>query len=125
MAVDLWEHEVDLKDLDIDVPAFFSHHDDPNTSDVMAVYQSGCDSGAWINACTCHLAMKTMLDYGNEVLDFLERSGGEVMVNISERAGWFGLACHLVSRAVEEWCILHKDDVECALEEHLAEVSDE
>ena len=39
---------------------------------IAAVYEGGCESGAYMPAVTCHQAAKTMAEYGDDVLQFIE-----------------------------------------------------
>ena len=87
-----------ITDLDIDVPNWIDQEIDVN--DIRAIVQGGCASGAYMPAVTYHMALKTMTEHGDEVLESLES-----LDLSSEFLGlsWSGMACYLLSAAVELW----------------------
>lgn len=78
--------------------------DDPFISpyDVAAIVQGGCASGAYMPAVTYHEAAKTMAEHGDDVLQFIEDTWGE-MPRPPKDTSWSGLACFYLSTAVETW----------------------
>jgi len=101
-----------INDLDLDVPRWIEQDIDVN--DVRAIIQGGCASGAYMPAVTYYQALKTMSEYGDEVLETLE--GLELDSNFLGLS-WSGMACYILSAAVEQWA--------CAIEDELAEIEDE
>jgi len=101
-----------INDLELDVPRWIEQDIDVN--DVRAIIQGGCASGAYMPAVTYYQALKTMSEYGDEVLETLEGLDfGSDFLGLS----WSGMACHILSAAVEQWA--------CAIEDELAEIEDE
>lgn len=102
---DLWDCDRSLESLGIDVPAWIDT--DPETSitvsDVMAIRQGGCASGAWMPAVTYSDALDTMRHHGDDVLQYVEDALGE-LPKPDDNTSWSGMACHYLSCAVELWC---------------------
>lgn len=114
--MDLWNTETPIKDiegLDIDLPSWLI--DDISPSDVAAIIQGGCASGAYMPAVTYHDAQKTMALHGDDVLQYIEDAGME-LPNVAGQ-GWSEMACTYLSAAVELWA----SAVESHLEEFEAE----
>jgi hypothetical protein len=84
-------------------------------SDIAAVIQSGCDSGAYMPACEYYTAKQTMSKHGDDVLQYLEDMTGELPTPPRDTS-WSQLACFYLSRAVELFCAAH---------EHLADWENE
>ena len=84
-------------------------------ADIAAVLQGGCDSGAYMPACTYYQAGQTMSEFGDDVLDYLQSISGELPTPPQD-VSWSGLACFYLSRAVELFCACH---------EHLADWNDD
>ena len=98
---ELWNNENPASDY-IDVPAWVCQFQDPTVSDIMAIQQGGCASGAWMPAVTYYNASITMGHHGDEVLDYLNDMLGE-LPHPDNMESWSGLACHYLSLAVEAW----------------------
>jgi len=112
--MDLWNTETAISDipgLDLDVPAWIS--DDIAPSDIAAIVQGGCASGAYMPAVTYHTALKTMAEHGDDVLQYIEDALGE-LPQPPRDTSWSGLAVFYLSTAVELWA----SSVESILEEH-------
>jgi hypothetical protein len=77
-------------------------------ADIAAVLQGGCDSGAYMPAVTYHTAAQTMTQHGDEVLQYLEDTTGELPMPPNDFS-WSGLACFYLSNAVELFCAVHAD----------------
>ena len=60
------------------------------------------DSGAYMPAVTYRAAAETMSEHGDDVIDYIDHNFGDVTIMLSDHS-WDGLACHLVSTAVELW----------------------
>jgi hypothetical protein len=76
---------------------------DITVADVVAITEGGCASGAYMPAVTYHSALRTMSDYGDEVLDYLNDSGMDASLAVANSSGWSGMVCDLLSAAVEAW----------------------
>jgi len=73
-------------------------------SDVAAINQGGCDSGAFMPAVTYWSAKAAMHRWGDEILAYIEDRLGEVPApDDKNRSSWGTLACFYVSVAVELW----------------------
>ena len=68
-------------------------------SDVAAICQGGCASGAYMPAVTYHQARKTMSDFGDDVLQYIEEQLGE-LPQPPKTESWSGMACFYLSYAV-------------------------
>ena len=69
-------------------------------SDVAAINQGGCSSGAYMPAVTYFTAMETMRDHGDDVLQYIEDNLGE-LPDVPKDTSWAGLNCFYLSCAVE------------------------
>jgi hypothetical protein len=108
---DLWIEE-EVRKFGIDVPRWIEQ--DITCSDVAAILQGGCESGAYMPAVTYHQALKTMEEYSEEILDMAVDCSVEPP-NILE-IGWYSLACWFVSAAVELWCSSIEEELKEAIE---------
>ena len=106
----LWSTEEEVTDFGIEVPRWIDQ--DIGASQVAAILQGGCESGAYMPAVTYHQARETMNEYGDDVLDYLEEAYGYVPSPQSSES-WSGIAVHYLSSAVELWA--------SSIEEELAE----
>ena len=111
---DLWNHEDPVTELEIDVPAWIE--DDVSPSDIAAILQGGCASGAYMPAVTYHKARETMAEHGDDVLDFIQDQLGELPAPDASES-WSGIAVHYLSYAVELWASTVEEEVSDALEE--------
>lgn len=77
-------------------------------ADVAAINQGGCASGSYMPAVTYHKAIETMSEHGDEVLQYIEDSYGEIP---APKAGesWSGLAVYYLSIAVELYALSHEE----------------
>ena len=119
---DLWEYDEPVADLDIDVPAWIAQ--DISGADVAAIIQGGCASGAYMPAATYHDALDTMARYGDDVLDYIDQV--DVSLAMPREAGWSwsGLACHVLSVAVELWASSVEDEISAKLDERAEGTND-
>jgi hypothetical protein len=83
-----------------DVPAWIEQ--DIESDQVQAIYEGGCESGAYMPAVTYYDARQTMAEHGDAVLDFIQEQVGE-LPRPSDEVSWSGLAVHYLSYAVELW----------------------
>jgi hypothetical protein len=95
--------------LDLNLPVWIDQ--DISPSDVAAIVQGGCASGAYMPAVTYHQALATMSEDGDEVLQFIEDSLGELPTPPRDTS-WSGLACFYLSCAVELWASSIEDELE-------------
>jgi hypothetical protein len=79
-------------------------------SDVAAIMQGGCASGAFMPAVTYHIARRTMAEHGDDVLEFIEDHLGE-LPGIPSGESWSGIAVHFLSTAVELWASGVAEDI--------------
>lgn len=117
MSDALWNYDKPVADLGIDVPVFIEQ--DITGYTVAAIYQGGCDSGAYMPAVTYDTARETMDKHGDEVLEYLEGYG--YMPESYEIQSWSGLAVLFLSRAVEAWVSMNMEDIEDAIDEDAEE----
>ena len=99
----IWNDEDPIKDrddLDLDVPGWIDQTISPN--EIAAIVQGGCASGAYMPAVTYHIARETMNEHGDDVLQFIEDSLGE-LPSVPTGESWSGIACFYLSCAVETW----------------------
>lgn len=97
----LYSEEVNLTDLGINVPRWIAQ--DIDSTQVAAILQGGCASGAYMPAVTYHQALATMAEHGDDVLDYIEASGLGLTLPPEESRSWAGFAVHYLSTAVELW----------------------
>lgn len=107
----LWNHDEPVRDLGVDVPAWIEQ--DVTPSDVAAIVQGGCASGAYMPAVTYSTplgnvrispswALATMAEHGDDVLQHIEDALGELPAPDANES-WGGIAVHYLSLAVELW----------------------
>ena len=89
---------------------------------VAAVCQGGCASGAYMPAVTYHEARTIMGEHGDDVLEYLEKTHGELPIP-PDSSSWSGIAVHYLSNAVDLWCCMVHDDIEEVLRERSEEAA--
>ena len=104
--MDLWNADEPITSYtdSIEIPRWIDQEITPAT--IAAIIQGGCASGAYMPAVTYYQALKPMDEYGDTkdgVLDYLESSLGYIPTDPVE--SWGGMACKLVSQAVELWAM--------------------
>ena len=87
-------------------PAFITQ--DVTPYDIAAINQGGCASGAYMPSVTYHIALETMNDHSDDILDYIEEALGEVPAPPTD-GSWQGMAVFYVSLAVELWCSANED----------------
>jgi len=119
---DLWNTETPVLDCapDVGVPDWIES--DISPSDIAAILQGGCASGAYMPAVTYHKALATMAEHGDDVLEYVENALGELS-KPPDGASWSGMACHYLSCAVELWASAVESEVETALDAAEAETA--
>lgn len=70
--------------------------------DVAAIQQGGCASGAYMPAVTYYQAAKVMSDHGNDVLEYIVTTIGE-LPPVPSDTSWSAIAVLFLSAAVELW----------------------
>lgn len=105
----LWNHDAPIRELGIDVPAWIEQ--DITGAGVAAICQGGCESGAYMPAVTYHQALATMSEHGDDVLEIIQDSMGELPPP-PDSVSWSGLAVHYLSCAVELWASSIADEAE-------------
>lgn len=117
--MDLWNTETAIRNLtggdDFDIPNWIDQ--DISPSDVAAICQGGCASGAYMPAVTYYHALETMNKHGDEVLQYIEDALGELPK--VDGLGWGQMACAYVSTAVELWASSIESELE-SLEDEAA-----
>lgn len=103
---------LELRTLGVDVPAWISQ--DITVYDIASITQGGCESGAYMPAVTYHEALGTMSKHGDDVLQYIEDSLGE-LPQPKKGVSWAGMAVHFLSYAVDLWA----STVECELLEDI------
>ena len=106
----LWDHEEKPVSDYLDVPEWIES--DITCYTVAAVCQGGCASGSYMPAVTYYQALATMNEYSNRIEQYLNDNGLEFAYD-----HWAGMACTMVSAAVELWCY--------SIEEELLELIEE
>jgi len=109
--MDLWNTDTPINEingLDIDVPGWIDQ--DITPADVAAIVQGGCASGAYMPAVTYYKALETMNADGDDVLEYIESTLGE-LPNVKGQS-WGQMACTYVSTAVEIWASGVHDELE-------------
>ena len=109
MTYDMWNDETKLIDYDINLPAWIS--DDITAQDIASIMQGGCASGAYMPAVTYWQAIETMSKHGDDVLQFIQDSYGELPA-IKNDESWSGIAVFFLSIAVELWAAQIGDELE-------------
>ena len=90
--------ETEVRDLGIYVPQWIEQ--DLTIYDVDSIIQGGCASGAYMPAVVYHKATQTMAAHGDDVLQYIEDSYGE-LPQPQPVESWSGIAVFYLSTAVE------------------------
>lgn len=113
-----WE-DMELRDLDkvadapsIEIPPWVEQ--DITVGTVEAICQGGCASGAYIPAVTYCSARETMNEHGDDVLEYVDDNGGEMIPGKDDYRSWHALAVFYLSQAVELWAYGLEDELEDA-----------
>jgi hypothetical protein len=96
----LWRHEIELKELGIDVPEWI--RPDIDTRELGAILQGGCASGAYMPAVTWTEAVRTMGRDGVQVVDYVQDNLGTATAAPAGR--WHDICSWWLVQAVELWC---------------------
>lgn len=109
--MNLWNNETPIADLntDLTIPAWIEQ--DITPYDVAAIYEGGCNSGAYMPAVTYFFATATMAKHGDDVLQYIEELDGELPRPPAE-SSWSQIAVFYLSIAVELWASMAHDALE-------------
>lgn len=110
----LWDSEESISEFGFKQPEWIT--EDLDCSQVMAIIEGGCDSGSYMPACIYGQALTTMDDHGDDVLEYIDDTLGE-LPSPPKDSGWSQLACFYLSYAVELYCSSIQEELENALEE--------
>lgn len=89
--------------------------DEVTLGQVQSIAQDRCASGAYMPAVETWTALETLRDKGEAVLDYCMDYGileGHALDERLESEGWGGLACWIMSRAVECWAQIALDELD-------------
>lgn len=117
-AAEQWECQDPIRTLGVEVPRWIDQDISPST--IQAILQGGCASGAYMQAMWYEEAIKTMGQYGDEVVAFLDEHvrmvsgphGVELGDGWPAFGSWGEIACYYLSSAVEVWCRGAASDLE-------------
>jgi hypothetical protein len=110
----LYSTEAEVQSFGISVPCWIEP--DIDATQVAAILQGGCESGAYMPAVTYHSALRTMDQYGDDVLQYIEDTFGDSYPRHDHGASWAGIACHYLSMAVELWASEIADELARSIE---------
>ena len=98
---EIWNCEKTVAELlGIDVPKWIES--DICAITIASIVQGGCASGSYMPAVIYRNALRTMSDYGDDVLQYIDDVMGE-LPSPSRGESWGGMACFYLSYAVELW----------------------
>lgn len=98
----LWENSDPITSLNIPVPEWINQ--DISPYEVAAIIQNGCASGAYMPAVTYHQALETMGKHGDNILQYIEDTQGE-LPHPDDNQSWSGMAVLYLSYAVDLWAV--------------------
>ena len=98
----------ELTELEITAPPWIDQ--DLTIYDVDAIIQGGCASGAYMPAVTYCKARETMKEHGDDVLQYIQDSYGE-LPQPKDTESWSGIAVHYLSIAVELFASSLEDEL--------------
>ena len=87
-----------------DQPDWITTNQPLGITDIQAIQQGGCASGAYMPAVTYYTASQTMAVHGNDVLDYIQEQLGELPAPPQDTS-WSGMAVFYLSYAVELWAM--------------------
>jgi len=115
----LWDNDEPVLSLGIDVPRWIDQ--DITPCDVASICHGGCASGAYMDAVTYHIALKTMDDHGDDIFEYIEDCYVELPQPTRDYQSWAGMACFYVSIAVELWASCVEDEISGKIDELVAD----
>lgn len=109
----LWNNETPVTQYDLNVPAWIEQ--DISPCDIAAIIQDGCASDAYMPAVTYWSANKTMAEHGDDVLQFIQDTYGE-LPKPNDDESWSGMAVFYLSIAVELWASSIENELSDAID---------
>lgn len=100
MKVFTWDMNDTLVDCGVEVPAWIDQG--ITGSDICSIQQGGSASGAYMPAVIYHKAVATMSQHGDEVMEFIVDTLGE-LPSPPATSNWSQLATFYLSLAVDLW----------------------
>ena len=108
---EIWNCETPVSELlNVNIPAWIEQ--DICAMTVASICNGGCASGSYMPAVTYWQANDTMANHGDDVLDYIHETLGE-LPQPPKFESWRGMACFYLSYAVELWA----GDIMAQLEE--------
>ena len=93
---------------------------------VAAIYQGGCESGAYMPAVRYYDALRTMDAHGDDVLQYLEDYDSDILPRLVRPGmSWAGIAVAFVATATDIWAFGIADELADALEDYLSPEQEE
>ena len=86
-----------------DQPLWITEEQPLELSDIHAIQQGGCESGAYMPAVTYNTARDVMHKYGGEIVEYIQDAIGELPAP-NESTTWGHICTQYYSLAVELWC---------------------
>lgn len=100
--------ETEVREYGIDIPKWIDR--DIDVYQVAGMNQDGPQSGAYMPCVTYYNALKTMSEYGDEVIDYLDGMG--VLDEFKPDSSSWGHVCvSYLSFAVSLWCSSVEDEI--------------
>ena len=107
----IWNSEDTVASLlGITIPAWIDQ--EITAATVAAIYQGGCESGAYMPAVTYHAAWATMNHHGDAVVNYIDDALGERPAGPHDMS-WDALCSFYVSTAVDLWASEMLSALEC------------
>jgi hypothetical protein len=111
---ELYERDDPVSARDIDVPPWIESG--ITCADVASICEGGCASGAYMPAVTYWQANETMAKHGDDVLQFIDDTMGE-LPDVPKNSSWSGIAVFFLSVAVELWASNVAESIDFAEDE--------
>ena len=103
----------EFEEMENTVPDFIESDISPYT--VAGICKGGCESGSYMPAVTYADAIETMSEHGDDVLQYIEDTSGE-LPQPKPGESWSGMAVFFLSVAVEMWASTAQEEL-CQLME--------
>ncbi len=106
-----------VSETDVEIPEWIAP--DITASTVAAICEGGCDSGAYMPAVSYYDAFRTMDEFGDQVLCFIDAhySVREVLdTRVNPDGSWAGFAVAFLSTAAELWADFNASEIMQAFE---------
>jgi hypothetical protein len=96
-----------MREIEASRPEWIDEWVTDEASNIKAICQGGCASGAYMPAVTYCTASDVMARHGDTVLDYIDNHSEPLTVPAGE--SWSGIAVMFLSHAVELWCLQWDD----------------